>query len=279
MSHVFQKLTWTLCSTIAMGQTKLDLQNQTKNVDFSTADSTRPFKSGTALPATCAVGEMFYNTNTASGANLYGCTSPNAWTPEGQGAGIAMLAQSQDLVVTRTSSTTLAVGANCSVGTPCNVRFGGLSYSLIASATATVSAGTGIAFFYVSSSGSVTVGHNLTISCTANCSSQSGVTAFPPDSVPLYTWSATNGTWDTNGGTDLRAFQSTKSVQPGAGLTSLESGGVTILSADPTLLGIRTAPPASSSAACTTGAWAMDSGYFYICVSSGSWRRAALASW
>jgi hypothetical protein len=119
----------------------------------------------------------------------------------------------------------------------------------------------------------------LTISCTSNCTSQSGVTAFPPDSIPLFTWSATNGTWDVNGGTDLRAFQSTKSVQPGAGLTSIESGGATILSADPTLLGIRTAAPASSSAVCTTGSWAMDTGYFYICVSSGSWRRAALSSW
>jgi hypothetical protein len=80
--------------------------------------------------------------------------------------------------------------------------------------------------------------------------SQSGVSAFPPDSITLFTWSATNGTWDTNGGTDLRAFLSTKSVQPDASLTSVESGGMTILAADPALLGIRTAPPSSSTAAC-----------------------------
>src|SRR5579864_574032 len=135
MSHVFRWLTWTLCLSIAAGQTKIDLQSQSRSVDFSTADSTRPFKSGTALPATCAVGEMFYKTDASSGANLYGCISPNAWAPEGQGnaSGISMLAQSQDLVVAMTSSTTLAVGANCSVGTPCNVRFGSLSYSLISS--------------------------------------------------------------------------------------------------------------------------------------------------
>src|SRR5579864_4905054 len=166
-----------------------------------------------------------------------------------------MLAQSQDLVVARTSSTTLVVGANCSVGSPCNVRFGSLAFSLISGATATISAGSGMAFFYVSSSGTLTVGHTLTISCTANCSSQSGVSAFPPDSIPLFTWSAANGTWDTNGGTDLRAFLSTKSVQPGAGLTSVENGGITTLSADPALLGSRTTPPASSTAACTTGSW------------------------
>src|ERR1700687_3892686 len=171
MSHLFRTLTWVFCSSIAIGQTKIDLQTQSRSVDFSTADSTRPFKSGTALPATCAVGEMFYKTDASSGANLYGCISPNAWVPEGQDSGscISMLAQSQYLVAAMTSSTTLAVGANCSVGTPCNVRFGGLSYSLISSATATISAGSGVAFFYVSSLGTLTAGHNLTISCTANC--------------------------------------------------------------------------------------------------------------
>jgi hypothetical protein len=133
MSHVFRTLLWTLCLSITISQTKIDLQTQSRSVDFSTADSTRPFKSGTALPATCAIGEMFYKTDAPSGANLFGCISLNTWAIEVQGSasGISMLAQSQDLVVARTSSTTLVVGANCSVGSPCNVRFGSLAFSLI----------------------------------------------------------------------------------------------------------------------------------------------------
>src|SRR5215471_7711518 len=101
MSHQFRKLLWAACLSVAAGQTKIDLQSQSRSVDFTSADSTRPFKSGTVLPAACAIGEMFYKTDAASGANLYGCISPNVWTPEGQGGGggggISMLSQSQDL--------------------------------------------------------------------------------------------------------------------------------------------------------------------------------------
>jgi hypothetical protein len=358
MSHRSRILLCGVFCLNAIGQTMIDLRTQSKNVDFSSATSTRPFKSGTVLPATCAVGEMFYKTDAPSGANLYGCIAANAWASQGQGSslppvtgkggdvlstdgsttiwnalggdlsgsvnsasviqlqgravssaapqqgqalawnattnrwepqtvassggsggGISMLSQSADLAVSRTSATSLSIGTNCSPTTPCNVRFGSAAYSLISGGTANITAGTGTAYVYVSSSGLLTVGHNLTVNCTGNCNAQTGVTSFPLDSVPLFTWSATSGTWDSNGGSDLRAFQSTKAIQPGAGLISSETAGKTTLSADPTLLGMRTAAPPTSSTMCTTGAWAMDNSYFYLCISSNSWRRVATASW
>ena len=50
------------------------------NWDASSAASTKPAKSGTALPATCAIGEMFFKTDAAAGMNLQLCTATNTWT-------------------------------------------------------------------------------------------------------------------------------------------------------------------------------------------------------
>ena len=58
----------------------IDLKTQTKSVDFTGAAYTKPFKSGSALPATCGTGEAFLNTGAPAGQNLYTCTSPNTWT-------------------------------------------------------------------------------------------------------------------------------------------------------------------------------------------------------
>ena len=60
--------------------TQLDLRTQSRDVDFSGASTTKPFKAGTVLPATCAVGEAFFQTNATAGMNLYGCTAVNSWT-------------------------------------------------------------------------------------------------------------------------------------------------------------------------------------------------------
>lgn len=65
---------------IANAQTLVDLRTQSKSVDFSGANTTKPFKAGTVLPATCGVGEAFFQTNAPAGLNLYGCTAVNSWT-------------------------------------------------------------------------------------------------------------------------------------------------------------------------------------------------------
>src|SRR5271165_4530957 len=75
-----------LGSAMVFGQTQVDLRTQSKSIDFSAANSTRPFKSGTLLPSICQVGEMFFKTDAPSGANLYGCTALNSWTVQSPGA-------------------------------------------------------------------------------------------------------------------------------------------------------------------------------------------------
>ncbi len=76
-----------LLAAAADGQTLLSLDSQTKNVDFTKAAFTRPVKTGTVLPSTCSVGDLFFQTNAAAGSNLYGCTGANTWTVQSGGGG------------------------------------------------------------------------------------------------------------------------------------------------------------------------------------------------
>jgi hypothetical protein len=71
--------------------TRVDLATQAKNIDFSGAQSTKPFKMGAVLPGTCTPGEAFFRTAAPAGENLYGCVSANTWQVlsggEGGGSG------------------------------------------------------------------------------------------------------------------------------------------------------------------------------------------------
>jgi hypothetical protein len=55
--------------------------------DASNAASSKPAKTGTALPATCGVGEQFFKTNASQGQNLYFCTSQDTWIQMSGGSG------------------------------------------------------------------------------------------------------------------------------------------------------------------------------------------------
>jgi hypothetical protein len=65
-----------------LGQTQVDLKTQSKAVDFSSATATKPIQTGAVLPATCTVGQMFFNTSASSGQNVFGCVANNTWLPE-----------------------------------------------------------------------------------------------------------------------------------------------------------------------------------------------------
>ena len=84
--HQLATLLW-LVSSICSGQTLVDVKTQTKNVDFSGAASTIPARSGSSVPATCKLGEMFFNTSNAPGQNLYLCAPANTWTVLAGGSG------------------------------------------------------------------------------------------------------------------------------------------------------------------------------------------------
>jgi hypothetical protein len=174
------------------------------------------------------------NTAPTNGQALVWNSSAAAWQPSiVSGSGATMAYQLGDLVATRTSSTVLTIGAGCAPTSPCNVRFGYQLYSITNSATATLSgSGTGTAYIYVNTSGILTVGNNLTVTCSAGCTQQSGITAFPPNVLPVYTWTASNGTWNNPGGTDQRAFLSAKTLANGIGIILTESPAQSYLAVD-----------------------------------------------
>ena len=136
------------------------------------------------------------------------------------------------LTVTRTDSTDLAIGANCSLLTPCKVRVGTDVFALSAPATVTVSAGTGMAYIWVDSTGTINVGHNLTATCSgATCSS---ATEFPISAAfPVWSWTATSGTWNVAGGTDWTATYAIDTLlTAGFGITLTPAPGSIDISVD-----------------------------------------------
>ncbi|MBZ5610856.1 MAG: hypothetical protein LAP38_21545 [Acidobacteriia bacterium] len=265
----------------AWGQTPtaIDLRAQSRNVDFTSAATTRPFKSGTTMPSACSVGEMFYLTAATAGANLYGCTSANTWTLESAAGGAQSASQLTDLIPALGSQTLLTIGANCSVAAPCNVRIGSVTHSFTSSTSATISAGTGTAFFYLDPSGTLSVGHTMTVNCASGCLAVPGISAFPSNAIPLFTWTASNGVWNAGGGVDWRAFESTTNIGAGSGLLGATANGVTTLAIDPTLVGLWVPVPGTSSSTCTKGTWSVDTSFYYVCVAANSWRRTALTTW
>ena len=205
--------------------------------------------------------------------------SANVWEPQtfASSGGGGFQAPFQTTFV---SASALSIGTGCNAGNPCTARFGNTSYQFVAAVTATISAGTGTAYVYISAGGSLTVGHSMTLTCSMGCTALSGVTSFPVDSIPLYTWTASsNGQWDSNGGTDWRSVISTKNITAGVGLVGASVGGATTMSLDTAVVGLRVAVPSSSTASCTSGFWAADANFFYICQASNSWRRLGLSNW
>lgn len=193
--------------------------------------------SGTLTTATVKAiqGQAVSNTPPSNGQSLVWNAAVSAWLPTtvaGGGGGVTMAYQLGDLAALRASSTVMSIGAGCAPSAPCNVRFGYQVYSITNSASATISAGSGTAYVYVNSAGTLMVGHNLTVACSAGCTQQAGITSFPPNVLPIYTWTATNGTWDSTGGRDQRAFMDAKVLGGGQGIIVTEAPGQSTLAVD-----------------------------------------------
>ena len=179
-------------------------------------------------------GRPVASTAPANGQGLVWSGSTGQWQPGAVSGGMA--SQLGDLAVTYFSSTVLSIGAGCTPTTPCAVRFGYQVYSITGAATATLSGtGTGTAFIYANSSGSLIVGHNLTVAC-AGCIQQAGVTSFPANVIPICTWTATSGTWDNTGGRDQRSFLSAKALAGGQGIVVTETPAQSILAIDSSII-------------------------------------------
>lgn len=132
---------------------------------------------------------------------------------------------------TTVSGQVLTANAACATATPCNAPVGGTTYSFTTSSTATLSGSTsGVIYEYIDTAGNLTFGSLATISCS-NCTYVSGITAFPADSIHLYTWQTAAGSF-TGTSADLRSFISgSQPLVAGTNVTITSSGGIKTISA------------------------------------------------
>ena len=227
-----------MCVAGAFGQTTIDLGRQGRNVDFSGAPFTRPSKTGTALPSTCNVGETFFLTSAPAGNNWYGCAAANSWSLQGGGTGGGSSSGSLNQFPATVSGNAMTLDAGCSPSAPCNARVGATTYAFTGPAAATLSSGSGIAHVYLDANGILTVGHTFgtgNVACNSYCTAIAGITAFPPDSIPLWTWTGTSGAWDPSGMTDFRAYVSGAPViSATSGISMSKTSGAVTLSVDGT---------------------------------------------
>ena len=104
----------------AIGQTRIDLQSQAngRGVDFSQSDTTKPVKTGVALPSTCSAGEMFLRLGAPAGQSLYVCSPADTWSIQGGGVQTifgrsgAVAAQSGDYTASQVTNAADKTGPN-----------------------------------------------------------------------------------------------------------------------------------------------------------------------
>ncbi len=65
----------------------------------------RKMRSGTAPPANCNIGDIFFDTDATAGQNFYGCTALNTWTAQGGGGTVVASGTTGQVVVFTGSAT------------------------------------------------------------------------------------------------------------------------------------------------------------------------------
>lgn len=81
-------LALTFAARVLDGQTVINGSRSILGVwDASGAAAVKPFKSGAALPATCAQGEFFFRTGAEAHRRLYACVAANTWEREAYNQG------------------------------------------------------------------------------------------------------------------------------------------------------------------------------------------------
>jgi hypothetical protein len=131
-------LRWTVIAVSSYlqlsAQTRIDLRTQSKSVDFSNADTTKPAKTGNILPAACSAGELFISLTAPAGTNTFVCTTANTWVP--QNGGLPALSLDTGTVLSTNANYELewAPFGGDMIGSPNDMRVIGLRGRRISSA-------------------------------------------------------------------------------------------------------------------------------------------------
>ena len=217
-----------------VAQTKVDLRTQTKDVDFTTAPMTKPVKAGTALPATCGVGELFFKTNAIPGGNLYLCAAVNTWAQ----SGVQWASQATDFLVAAqgTSATIQCIVCQYGIGAKTFVVSSNMSVSAL-----TGTGGSTLVFFYLNPTGTPQFGYDGTTVTGATLVGLAGqplTTSFPGDSIPLARCVVSGNAFTSC--TDFRAIFRRSVAISGIGVMILDdpSTGLTTYVINPAVVGL-----------------------------------------
>ncbi len=132
--------------------------------------------------------------------------------------------------------TSLTVGAGCTITTPCNVSQQEATAQFARPGLITITAGDGIIRIFVDGSISPPViraytSGTIVVACTfVSCAANPG-SSFPTDSRPLWSWTASGGSWDARGGIDYRPGLNILRIIPGPGISIVELNGNYVISA------------------------------------------------
>jgi hypothetical protein len=250
MSRTYKLFLCLLLIAVSSAFSQINLHTQSRNVDFTNAPFTRPFKAGTTLSTACSAGDAFLKTDAPPGQNLYVCTNPGnpgTWTVQGSqsttdsggsGSGVSDISNLRDFTVSLN-------GASVTIGCPsrlCQVRIGEKVYQFAADAIVSGLTGTGgssTVYVYIDESGVLNCGYDGLVVTGATLSGLTGVTYVtnvPANAIPLAHCAVASNRFVSC--SDDRALLSRTVIDQGTGITIIQNPttGHTTVAANPTTL-------------------------------------------
>jgi hypothetical protein len=186
-----------------------------------------------------------------------------AATGGGGGGGSTSFSQLTDFAYSNNGGSLAAIGSACAIATPCQTRqMAVVGAALTAPCTFTLSGtsvgGVNNAFAYITNTQQITMGHNTasTVTASAGCFVATGITSFPPNSIPLAAPTFTSLVWNpVTAAMDKRTVLSQTDVEPGADLTCSDdpSTGIRTCTTNPNTVPRYSAGSGAPGGTCTAG--------------------------
>lgn len=149
--------------------------------DASGAASTAPAKTGTSLPGTCIVGDLYFKSDATAGQMVYECSASNTWTQEtGGGGGTSSVFDGSTASTIAASATPTFDLANTSSKSPVRFEVAPISLNVTGPTFLNKRAGAkfSIVWTQIAAAATVVYGGAAANTCTINASNGISTTQF-----------------------------------------------------------------------------------------------------
>lgn len=177
------------------------------SVDAGSATRTAPVKTGTSLPATCTIGDIYFKTDATAGQNQYYCTATNTWTQQTGGGG----------AVGSAGAVQASNGSGANADSGCTATTGAMSCTKFAAS----GSGAGGFASFVPNAG--VTGTTAKLLAKINSSGAAVIATTSDTSTPTFITLATDATIGCTAGTTGNACL----VSAGQGTCTADAGGIT----------------------------------------------------